>query len=268
MEFDIEKRGKKIRSNYLEEDLETARKFAKIMYKEFGNFIQGLVLFGSATKVSHSREKDLDILVILDDVHIKFSKELVETYRIITEKAIAAVDPRRLHVQSMKFTSFWEYIRAGDAVAINILRSGIALIDTGFFDPLQELLDQGRIRPSKEAVYTYFTMAPASLHRSQQHILTAMIDLYWAVIDSAHAALMSMGEIPPTPEHVADMLEKKLVANKEIRKEYADIMRKLYTTFKKIVHRETKEISGAEYDRYYRLATKFVSEMKRYIEKK
>ena len=165
MKFDIKHNEQKNISRYAEGDIDIARNFARIMYKELGNFISALVLFGSATKASHVPKSDIDILIVLDDVRIKFTKELIETYRILTERAIAQVAPNRLHVQSMKLTSFWEYIRAGDPVAINILRSGIALIDTGFFDPLQALLDQGRIRPSDESVWTYFTMAPASLHK-------------------------------------------------------------------------------------------------------
>ncbi len=266
MKFSIKRNPQKNVSRYLSEDIEIARKFAKIMYKEFGTFLSGLVLFGSATKKNPSPKRDLDILIILDDVKIKFSHELVETYRILTERAIAQVDPQRLHVQSMKLTSFWEYVRAGDPVAVNILRSGIALIDTGFFDPLQALLDQGRIRPSQESVWTYFTMAPASLHRSKQHLLTATVDLYWATIDAAHAALMVVGEIPPSPDHVADMLEEKLFAKKHIRKKSAQTMRKLYKVFKQIVHREVKSVSGRDYDLLRREADEFVTEMRQFIE--
>lgn len=266
MKFQVEKRQQKNIEKYYSKDIETARKFAKLLYNEFGTFIRGLVLFGSTVKSPTSPKKDIDILIILDDVRIKFSRELVETYRIITEKVVSNVDPQRLHIQSMKFTAFWEYVRAGDPVAINILRSGVALIDTGFFDPLQILLEQGRIRPSEESIYTYFTMAPASLNRSQQHLLTATVDLYWAAIDSAHAALMKAGEIPPSPEHVADLLERRLVKEGHINRKYADVMRELYILFKKIVHRDLKSISGKEYDRYNELATTFVKGMQKYLE--
>ncbi len=268
MEFKVEKKESKNYEKYFSQDIQIARKFAKIMYREFGTFIRSLVLFGSTITNPKSPLKDIDILIILDDVRVNFTKDLVQTYRIITEKAIAEVDPKRLHIQSMKFTSFWEYVRAGDPVAINILRHGIALIDTGFFDPLQILLEQGRIRPSEESIYTYFVMAPESLHRSKQHILTAVVDLYWAAIDSAHAALMTAGQIPPSPDHVADLLETTLVKNKHIHKRYSDTMRKLYKTFKQITRREIAYISGKEYDKLKEETELFVDEMKKYIEKK
>lgn len=266
MKFDIKKNEQKNLSRYASEDIEIARKFAKMMYKELGNFIQCLVMFGSAAKQSANPKRDIDILIVLDDVRIKFTKELVETYRILTEKAIMNVDPQRLHVQSMKLTAFWEYVRAGDAVAINILRSGVALIDTGFFDPLQALLDQGRIRPSDESIFTYLTMSPASMHRSKQHLLTAAVDLYWAAIDSAHAALMTIGETPPSPDHITTMIDDKLVRPGHVHRSATKTMHELYKTFKGVVHRDIKELSGKDYDLLRKKADDFVKEMRAFVE--
>ncbi|MBT3262624.1 nucleotidyltransferase domain-containing protein [Candidatus Woesearchaeota archaeon] len=266
MKIPIKKRENKNLSNFLFEDLKISRKFAKLMYQEFGKFISSMVLFGSATKNIPNPKRDIDILIVLDDTRIQFTQELVQTYRIILEKTIAKVDPRRLHIQTMKLTSFWEYARAGDPVAINILRSGVALIDTNVFDPLQALLEQGRIRPSQEAVWTYYTMAPASLRRSEQHLLTAAVDLYWAAVDAAHAALMHAGQIPPSPDHVAEMLQEKLNAPHQVSRKSLRTMKELYLVFKKIVHRDIKSISGKDYDVYKKKAEDFVDEMKEFLE--
>lgn len=253
---------------YYAEDLEIARKFAKKVYKELGNLIQALILFGSVTQKRDSKRRDIDILIVVDDVRIRLTKEVVETYRIIVAKVIGEVEKERLHVQSMRLSSFWEYVRVGDPIAINILRDGIALIDTGFFDPLQALLDRGRIRPSREAIWTYFAMAPASLSRAEQHILTGMVDLYWAAIDSAHAALMSLGEVPTAPSKVADILEEKMVKPRFVERKYANIMRELYKMSKKIIHREVKSYSGKDYDKYKKMAIDFMNRMRRFIEKR
>lgn len=270
MEFKIEKRERNVDIHYPKEEYDTAREFASRLYKEFGPFVKALVLFGSASKAKKlAREADIDILVVVDDVSVNLTRELVQTYRIITEKIIANMkDGRRLHVQSMRFTSYWEYIKAGDPVAINILRYGLALIDTGIFDPMQSLLDNGRIRPTRESVYTYFTMAPEAVSRSKDHVLSAMIDLYWASVDSAHAALMCLGEIPPSPEHVADMIERSMVKKGLIKKKYAKIMRENYVVFKQIVHRQIREVDGRDYDEYKKKTIEFVNEMRKFIEKR
>lgn len=269
MQFKVEKRSreKPLEFSVSEDSYDVARKFSKIVYKEFGDFIKAIVLFGSVAKKSKNPH-DIDILIIIDDVKFKLSQEIVETYRIIVEKAVAETDRERLHIQSMKFSNFWEYMRAGDPVAINILRYGIALIDTGFIDPLQMLLDQGRIRPSKEAIYTYFTMAPASLGRANNHLLQATVDLYWAVIDASHAALMKYGEIPPSPDHVAEMMEKTLIPKKIITQKSVNSMRTMYKVFKGVVNREISDIPASDYDKYKKMSENFVKEIKKYIDKK
>ncbi|MBL7101118.1 MAG: nucleotidyltransferase domain-containing protein [Nanoarchaeota archaeon] len=269
MKFKIEKKERQAELHFPEKEFNIAREFTKKVYQEFGTFIKALVLFGSTVKGKLASEGDIDLLIIIDDVSVNLTRDLTQTYRIIIEKILADMpDSERLHIQSMKFTSWWEYIRAGDPVAINVLRYGVALIDTGVFDPLQALLDNGRIRPTKESIHTYFVMAPASLHKAKDHLLSAMVDLYWASIDAAHAALMSLGEIPPSPEHVADMLEKKMVKKGILKKRYADIMRRNYITFKKIIHRDIKEVDGADYDRYKRDTMMLVNEIKKFLDKK
>lgn len=266
MKFAIKPRGAK--KKYPETELKIARKFAKKVYRELGDFVVAMCLFGSSARGERKRHGDIDIIIIVDDVHVQLNKEIVETYRIIVAKAVADIDPKRLHVQTMEWSSFWEYVRAGDPVAINILRDSIALIDIGFFDPLQVLLSAGRIRPSAESVWTYYAMAPASLERSRAHVDMALTDLYWAAIDAAHAALMAIGEIPVSPSHVPEAIQKKLVEPGYVSKRNVDIMKHLYEISKKILHRESSGFDGKTYDRYRKLSAEFVDEMKKFIESK
>jgi uncharacterized protein (UPF0332 family)/predicted nucleotidyltransferase len=254
---------------YSKEDRELARKFAKHLYDEMGNFLKAVVIFGSATKAGQkkrSKNSDIDILVIVDDVTLELTKEIITTYRIIVEKIVVDVSPR-IHVTTLRLTSFWEYIRAGDPVGINMLRDGLALMDVGFFDPLQILLRQGRIRPSQESIWNYYMRAPTTLHNSKWHVMQATLDLYWAAIDSAHAALMTLGEIPPSPEHVADLLEERLVKSKQLEKKYPQVLRLLYNLSKMILHREVKEIKGDEYTKYQKMTEDFVERMRQIVEK-
>lgn len=266
-EFNVYPRDNPVLTLYSKDDRELARKFAAKIYKEFGNFLKAVVLFGSAaTREKRSASSDIDILVIVDDVTLQLSQELITTYRIIVEKHVLETS-ERFHVTTLRLTSFWEYIRAGDPVGINILRDGLAIMDTGFFDPLQLLLRQGRIRPTSESVWNYYMRAPTTLHNSKWHVLQATLDLYWAAVDSAHAALMHLGEIPPSPDHVADLLEQKLVKTKHLEARYTHIFRYLYNLSKMIVHREIKEIKGDEYTKYQAMATDFVERMRKVVEK-
>lgn len=266
MEFKIQKKENENIHKYPSEDLGLAQKFTDKLKQELGEFLLSVVAFGSTVRREATERSDIDVLVITDDASFFITEPLIEGYRIIVERLIADTS-LKLHITSMTFTSFWEHAKAGDPVVVNILRDGIALLDVGFFNPLQMLLKQGRVRPSLESVWRYFGRAPKTLLNSRWHILQATLDLYWAVIDAAHAALMRRNEVPPTPDHVAEMLEKVYGRHHLLEKKYIETMRKFYQLSKAITHREIKEIKGAEYEKYYQEADEFVRRMKKLVEK-
>ncbi|HLC52772.1 MAG TPA: nucleotidyltransferase domain-containing protein [Candidatus Nanoarchaeia archaeon] len=266
MEFRIQKKENENIHKYPTTDLETASKFAKELKKELGDFLLSVVVFGSTARQEATERSDIDVLVISDDATFTVDEAMVEGYRIIVEKLISKVS-MKLHVTSMTFTSFWEHAKVGDPVVVNILRDGVALIDQGFFFPLQILLKQGRIRPSEESIWRYFGRAPKTLVNSRWHVLQATLDLYWSVIDSAHAALMRMHEVPPAPEHVAEMLENVYAKKKLLDKKYVQTMREFYHLMKQITHREVQFVSGHDYEIYYKEADDFVKQMKKLIER-
>jgi predicted nucleotidyltransferase/uncharacterized protein (UPF0332 family) len=266
--FDIKKKRNQNDHLYNNSDLTVAYDFSKKIYDEFGGFLKAVVMFGSAARGNKKSSKgDIDILVVVDDVSVQLTGEMVEAYRLITEKAIAETS-LKLHVITLKLTAFWDYIRNSDPVGINILRDGVALVDTGFFDPLQSLLFRGRIKPTQESVWTYFSRAPRTLVNAKWHTLQAVVDLYWAVIDSAHAALMKAGEIPPSPDHVSEMLKSVLVKKGLISNKAVSTMDKFYRIQKDITHRKLKNISGRDFDKLYAEADVFVRDMRRYIERR
>src|SRR3989344_7577579 len=81
---------------YSSEELQIAYNFSKKAYTEFGNFIKSLIIFGSAARKEVMPGGDIDILIIIDDISLELSPELVETYRIIMEQLIAETS-ERLH---------------------------------------------------------------------------------------------------------------------------------------------------------------------------
>jgi len=267
------RRTKQLREKkYSKKDIDVAFDFSKKINANLGGLVSAVVLFGSSfRRLSRGKAtkatSDIDILVILDDVKIKMTADVVQTYRIIVKKTIADVAPDRLHIQILHLTAWWGYVRAGDPVAINILRDGFALVDTGWFDPLQALLDAGKIRPSEEAIWTYANMAEASLFRAQSHIITATMDLYWAVIDAAHAALMSEDVIPSSPKHVADMLREHFVKKGELAEKQAKTMEMFYGISKDIVHKKIDRVDSKDFNDYVKLASSFLDAMKKIIKK-
>lgn len=267
MEFQVPRQENPNIKAYNKDDLNIAYEFAKSMHSEFGDFLKAIVLFGSTAKHLPGKRGDIDVLVVVDDVTVAQTQELVEAYRIIVEKLVSDVSTR-LHVTTIKLTTFWEYIRAGDPIGMNILRDGVALLDTGFFDPLRALLARGRIRPSEEAVWTYFARAPRTLHNAKWHLMQAVIDMYWAVIDAAHAALMMLGETPPSPDHVAALLEEKLIRPNHLHRKYALTVNKFYLLQKRIMRREIREVKGAHLDMLFKEANEFVEKIDDFINRR
>lgn len=259
MEFHVKKNQVSSQHKYEKKDIDIAYGFSRRILKEFGTFLRAVVLFGSTTQKETplASTGDIDILIIVDDVVYALTPEVVETYRVIVEKTIAETS-LKLHVTTLKFTTFWEYLRVGDPIGINMLRTGVALIDTGFFYPLQLLLYQGRIRPSNEAVEAYVARSRTTLHNAQWHVTQALLDLYWSVIDAAQAALMRRGVIPPPPNKVAPLLEEHFVKKNLLTKKHVETMRTFYSLSRMILHKELKAISGKSYDQYYKEAKEFV----------
>lgn len=265
MRFPIHKHEQPHAEDYPKSSKDLAYEFTALLHKELGKFIRAVVMFGSAARRKDQKSSDIDVLIIIDDVSIQLSKPLVEAYRIIVSKCVSKVS-KRLHIVSLRFSGFWEYMRLGDPVGINILRDGFAILDSGFFTPMQHLLSRGFVRPSREAIWTYYIMAPRTLTNSAYMLNRAGMDLYWAAIDAGHAALMSMGELPPSPDHVADLLEQKLAKSGHVSKKMVSIMRNLYTLNKQI-ERGGYTLSGKDYDSYAKDAHAFVKEMKTFIER-
>lgn len=269
MDFKIEKREQFTEPSYPPDDYKLAQKFADAVKRELGvEFLKAVVLFGSTARGEKTvSERDIDILMIINDLTIILNPEVVSAYRVIVEKTASNIS-RRLHITTLKLTNFWDYLRNGDPLIINMLRDGVALHDVGFFMPAQSLLFQGRIRPTKESIWGYFVRAPATINNSEWHVLQATLDLYWAVIDAAHAALMKVGEVPPTPAHVADLIEKKLTTKGLAPKRAAKIMEFFYKLSKQITHRELTKISGKDYETYKTEAQQFIEQMKKVVEGK
>ncbi len=265
MEFKIRQRMHPNQPKYTD-DFPLAKKFAEEVKKELGDFLKSVVLFGSTARAEKTlHEKDIDILMIVNDLTAIMNAEVIEAYRIITENTASKIS-KRMHITTMKLTSFWDYVRNGDPIVVNMLRDGMPLHDTGFFEPAQQLLFQGRILPSKESMLAYFTRAPNTLLNAEWHVLQACLDLYWAVADSAHAALMKHGELPPGPGELAEKINEKLVKKRITSKKHADTVKLFYDLSKKITHKEIVSLTGKQFDEYHAIAKEFLKEMKRIVE--
>jgi len=244
-----------------------AMDFAVKVYKRFDKAVKSIILFGSVAKQEQVVGSDIDIIIVIDDVSVKWDDELIAWYREELDK-ILQVNPyqQSLHINTIKLSTWWEDLMRGDPTVINVLRYGESMIDFGgFFEPLKYLLLEGKIRPSPEAIYVNLQRAPMHLQRSRAAELSAIEGLFWGMVDSAHAALIAVNVLPPSPEHLAVDLGEHFVSQGKLKMKYVDWYRNLLVLHKKISHGEISDIKGAEIDIWQDRTKEFINVMAKLV---
>lgn len=245
----------------MEENYKIAYDFATKIYKKFQHIVKSIVLFGSVAK-DLKTQNDIDIIIFVDDCTIKWDEELIAWYREELQKILAKNKHRdKLHINTVTLSVFWDEFKNGEPVAINIVRYGQSLIDFGgFFDPLKILLAKGKVKPSAEAIYNALRRAPHHLSRARYGLYLAVDSLYWAMVDSSHAALMIADKIAPSPEHIPEMLELYFVKKGMLNKKYVKLYKEIYG----IIHSLNKSnisVPSKKIDEYQTQVDKFVGVM-------
>ena len=229
-----------------------AMDFAEKLVKKFDKLIKAVVLFGSTAKNKAITGSDIDIIIIIDDATIRFDEGFILWYREELGKLIQKNPYKKdLHINTVKLTTWWDDLSKGEPTIINILRYGEVLIDVGgFFIPFKILLQDGRIRPTPEAIYTVLNRAPDHIMRSKIAELSSIEGCYWAFVESAQAILMAVKVLPPSPEHIPILLKQNFVDKKLLHKKYIADFQNLYDLHRRIIHGEIKNIEGKIIDEY------------------
>lgn len=264
------KPSKKNKKDYptlnLKKEKDIAMDFATKAYKKFDKLAKSVVLFGSTAKNTNVSGSDIDIILILDDVTVKWDQELIAWYRTELDKMIRENPYQKsLHINTVKLSTWWEDLMRGDPVVINILRYGESMIDLGFFEPLKLLLLEGKIRSTPEAIYSALQRAPQHIMRSKSAELNAIEGIYWSMVDSAHAALIAADIPPASPEHIPIDLKQTFVDTKRLKMKYVVWYRDILMLHKKISHGEIKDIKGVEIDQWQDRAEEFLNVMAKLV---
>jgi len=252
----------------IKKDQDIAMDFATKAYERFNKLIKSIILFGSVAKKTTSSGSDIDIIIVIDDVSIFWDQELIAWYREELDK-ILRQNPynKNIHVNTIKLSTWWEDLIRGDPVVINVLRYGESLIDFGgFFEPLKVLLLKGKIKSTPEAIYSCLKRAPQHLLRSRTAELNAVEGLYWAMVDSSHAALIAEDMLPPSPEHIPAKLRETFANKGKLKSKYIDWYKDLLLLHKKIAHGEISDLKGVEIDLWQSRTEEFMRVMARLVD--
>ncbi len=260
-------KSKSSKKNYptlqLKLESEIAMDFAVKAYEKFNKIVKSIILFGSSVKQSAVAGSDIDIIIVIDDVAISWDQELIAWYREELDRLLRQNPYQKsLHINTIKLSTWWEDLMRGDPVMMNVLRYGEAMIDfAGFFEPLKFLLLNGKIKSTPEAVYNCLQRAPTHFLRSKAAELNSIEGLYWAMVDSAHAALISSGIPPASPEHIPNDLKEVFVDKKRLKMEYVLWYRDLLVLHKRIAHGEMTDLKGVEIDMWQERTQEFMRTM-------
>jgi len=242
---------------------EIALDFATKAYEKFNKMIKSVILFGSSVKQESVAGSDIDIIMVIDDVSIVWDQELIAWYREELDKLLRQ-NPyeKNLHINTIKLSLWWDDLMKGDPVIMNILRYGEAMIDfAGFFEPLKFLLLNGKVKSTPESIYNCLQRAPTHFLRSKAAELNSIEGLYWAMVDSSHAALIAAGVPPASPEHISGDLKEVFVNKGMLKMRFVIWYRDLLILHKKIAHREITDLKGVEIDMWQERTQEFMNVM-------
>jgi hypothetical protein len=246
---------------------DAAFKFAKGIFSAYPKIIKTIALFGSFSKGKETENSDVDIMIIMDDVLNNLDNTILGPFYGTVDSLLKEEKSIKLHINFVTLTAFWRGVLSADPLSINVLKYGVPLIDTGYFEPLRVLLLKGEIKPTEESIYAAMSRSQLYSDSARLRMAGAITDLYWSVINSAQAAIMRHGEVPPSPETVGGMLEDlqrmHLINNEELLT-FNDI----FVLGKKLLHGEKIEVSGTDFDKFLVRAMHFNEKMAKLLENK
>lgn len=250
---------KKYPSLQLKTERDIAMDFAQKVYQKFDKMVKSIILFGSSAKHTTVVGSDIDIVIIIDDASIKFDDELIVWYREELG-GIIKTNPYKsdLHINTVKLTTWWDDLAHGDPTVINIIRYGETLLDFGgFFKPLKILLQEGKVKPTAEAIHAALNRVPLHIIRSKQAEISGVEGCYWAMVDTAQAMLMAVKVSPPSTEHIALLLKQNFVDKGRLKMKYVNDFSNLHDLHKKVMHGQIKDIGGNIIDTWQNKAEDF-----------
>ncbi|MEM5778238.1 MAG: nucleotidyltransferase domain-containing protein [Candidatus Aenigmatarchaeota archaeon] len=260
--------GKKIKKFSLETRLKSSEEFKNKLLNMFKDYIKSVIVWGSITRGDFTGKSDIDIYVIFDDTKMPLKK--FEEIREKIDKDIyslaSSIDPR-LHPQPvLALTEFIKGIRYTHPLFFNIIREGYAIYDTGFFIPMRKLLEWGEFPITPESAHMRIDSVPGRIKRVKNVKLYMIAeDLYYAMLDTAQAVLMYIGVGPPVPKRAAEEVRKHLVDSGLLEEEYAKMLEDVVDFRKKVEHKEIKDISGQEVDKWIEKAEKYVERFEKLL---
>lgn len=258
---------KKMREKSKKRRIEKAEEFSEKLEEKLGDKLKVVAVWGSVPKGEHGVESDIDTLVILDDT--KLQKDVPKDARKKIRKKVnqaAKETDERITLQYFPFlTEFWDSLRKGEPLAIEAVRNGEPVYDTGLFMPAKRLLERGKIKATRETVKKRLKMAAAGYKKAENNLKQSLPHkLEQVMANAGQAPIMLVGKNPPAKENVPETLEEMFVEEEMLEQKYIEMAQELYD-FGKKGEKNSDEVTGEEVDEHLEKADDFVRRMHKLV---
>ncbi|MFB6166951.1 MAG: nucleotidyltransferase domain-containing protein [Candidatus Nanohaloarchaea archaeon] len=258
---------KEMRDKSKERRMEAAEEFADKLVDKLGDKVKCVAVWGSVPKGEHGYDSDIDTLVILDDT--KLQKDVPKDARKKIRRKVtdlAKETDDRITIQYFPFlTEFWDSLRKGEPLAIEAVRNGEPVYDTGIFMPAKRLLERGKISATRESVKKRLKMAAGGYKKAEKNFRSSIPHkLEQVMANAGQAPIMLVGKQPPAKENVPETLEEMFVEKDMLEEEYVDIAQELYD-FGDKGEKDPEDVSGEEVEEHLEKADDFVRRMHKLV---
>ncbi len=243
----------------------------RMVLQKFEKYIVSYVCSGSLFR-GEKKSHDIDVWIVIDDTDVKRMSraELRDKLRSIIygmghEAAQITGVQKPLNIQTYILTDFWEGLREANPVYFTLIRDGTPLFDRGIFMPWKQLLQMGRVRPSKEAIDMYMSSGEQVIFRVKERLKELVgTDIYWSTLNPSQAAIMLYGLAPPTPKETIQIMEEVFVKKEKLlEKKYVDTLARIRKYYKDLEKGTIKEITGKEIDDLLRDTQDYLERIKK-----
>ena len=256
-----------MREKSKERRMEAAEEFSEKLVEKLGDKVKVVAVWGSVSKGEHGYDSDIDTLVILDDT--KLQKDVPQDAKKKIQKKVtnlAKETDERITIQYFPFlTEFWDSLRKGEPLAIEAVRNGEPLYDTGLFMPAKRLLERGKISGTQESVRKRLKVGAAGYKKAEKNLKSSTPHkLEQAMASAGQAPIMLAGRSPPGKEKVPGVLEEMFVEQEMLEQEYVEMAREIYE-FGDMGEKNPEDVTGELVDEHLNKTDEFIRRMHKLV---
>lgn len=249
-----------------EEQRQQIEELCEPLKDEIGPYLKAIVIYGSAARKERVEGSDIDILVLVDDTRPEFDKTVYSRAKnLVKQVEDEAPDELDLHFQPPKpLSSWWDLLISGEPWAVTSMKDAQPVYDSSDYVTLtQRLLEDGEMHGTQERAQRLMKRSREKVQKTRRFLMEDVTaELLSAMTESAQAVLMYYGRPPPSPNHVAEELEKNFVDGEELLSIRAvEDYRAFYELTERIDHGQLTDFTAAEMDKYLHQSMAFIKAM-------